>query len=177
MSIIALTGYAESGKSSLADILVYEHGYMRTKFAEPLKTMLRSIGLGDAEIEGDRKAVPCRILQGKTPRHAMQTLGTEWGREMIGDSFWVQLWQDKALTILAGGGKVVVDDCRFANEAAGVLNIGGAIWRIVRPGQIAGAHASESGIDDLPSSTTICNAPIPNWRDALRAAASNLLAA
>ena len=43
--------------------------------------MLYQLGLGEAHIEGALKEVPCELLGGKTPRYAMQTLGTEWGRD------------------------------------------------------------------------------------------------
>ncbi len=46
------------------------------------------------KIEGSLKAKPCSLLAGKTPRHAMQTLGTEWGRNCIGDGFWINLWRE-----------------------------------------------------------------------------------
>jgi hypothetical protein len=78
--LIALTGYAGSGKSTLADILACEHGFTVVKFAGPLKAMLRALGLDEREIEGDLKEQPCQLLAGHTPRRAMQTLGTEWGR-------------------------------------------------------------------------------------------------
>ena len=35
-------------------------------------------------IDGDLKEAPTPLFEGRTPRHAMQTLGTEWGRDRIG---------------------------------------------------------------------------------------------
>jgi hypothetical protein len=147
--IIALVGNAGAGKSTVADYLIAEHGYQRVKFAGPLKAMLRAIGLDDEEIEGSRKEQPCDLLCGKTPRHAMVTLGTEWGRDLIGVDFWAGLWEEEACAYLNGGWNVVVDDCRFPNELAAVKRRGGVAWRIVRPeheGSSIPCHRSEGGL-------------------------------
>src|SRR5690606_21287800 len=114
--VVAFTGRAGSGKSTASRYLVERHGYQLVKFAGPLKAMMRALGLGDRHIEGDDKELPCALLSGKTPRHAMQTLGTEWGRNCIGENFWVDLWTYHA----SQHERVVVDDCRFANEARAI---------------------------------------------------------
>ncbi|MDH1267062.1 deoxynucleotide monophosphate kinase [Rhizobium pusense] len=143
--VIALTGLAGSGKSTASKYLVEKHGYQLVKFAGPLKDMLRAIGLSEAQIEGELKETPCEWLQGKTPRHAMQTLGTEWGRKCMGKDFWTNLWRSRVDSVLAFDGRVVVDDCRFPNEAEAVRKLGGVVWRLVCRGGIAGSHESEAG--------------------------------
>jgi hypothetical protein len=143
--VVALTGAAGSGKSTAADYLIRQHGYERVKFAGPLKAMLKAAGLTDNQIEGTDKEKPTRLLQGKTPRHAMQTLGHEWGRNCIGEGFWVFLFEHAALQIVDNGGRVVVDDLRFPNEAAAVRALGGVIVKLEGRGGIAGTHASEAG--------------------------------
>lgn len=143
--VIALTGLAGSGKSTASKYLIEKHGYQLVKFAGPLKDMLRAIGLSEAQIEGGLKEEPCEWLQGATPRHAMQTLGTQWGRACIGPSFWIELWVRRVNLIIAEGGRVVVDDCRFPNEADEVRKLGGVVWKIVGRGGIAGSHESEAG--------------------------------
>lgn len=145
--VVALTGRAGSGKSTLADYLIERHGYVRVKFAGPLKAMMRAIGLSDAHIEGELKELPCPLLQGKTPRYAMQTIGTEWGRDIIGPEFWTGLWADVANDVLDNGGRVVCDDCRFDNEADTVRRFGGVVIELQGRGGIGGGHASEGGID------------------------------
>ena len=143
--IIGLTGYAGSGKSTAADVLV-ACGWERRKFATPLKNMLRSLLYDQGTdydtvnrmIEGDLKEVESAMLGGKTPRYAMQTLGTEWGRMRLSDSLWV----DAALRNL--GDRTVFDDVRFNNEARAIRSRGGLIIRVVRPGVgRASDHMSE----------------------------------
>ena len=140
--VVAFTGLAGSGKSTAADYLVTQ-GYRRVKFAGPLKSMMRALGLSEAHIEGDLKELPTPLLAGRTPRYAMQTIGTDWGRDLIGPTLWTGLWHATVSDVLDHGGRVVCDDCRFANEAEAVRNIGGRVIRLQGRGGIAGGHASE----------------------------------
>lgn len=155
--IVALTGAAGAGKSTAASYLTSQFGFKLEKFAGPLKDMLRAIGLSEQEIEGEWKNDPCDLLMGRTPRHAMQTLGTEWGRGYMGENFWVNLWMAR----VADKRLVVVDDCRFPNEAAAVRQLGGTIIRIVRPSNLFGeevyAHASEAHVSELPYDFEVVN--------------------
>lgn len=141
--ILALSGPAGSGKSTAAAHLITK-GYTLVKFAGPLKAMCRAVGLDDEHIEGSMKERPLDWLQDKSPRQFMQHLGTEFGRDCIGPHFWVGLWERAALDVLDQGGRVVCDDCRFANEADAVRKLGGVVVRLVGRGGLAGGHASES---------------------------------
>lgn len=154
-TIIAFTGLAGAGKSTAAFHLVKSRGFERVRFAGPLKAMMAALGLTAAEIDGDRKEQPCDLLGGKTPRWAMQTIGTEWGRKLIGDDLWIRAWQH-AVSQLPAGVPVVVDDCRFPNEAAAVQAAGGILVRIDRPGAgTASVHESEQHA--LPAVRTLHN--------------------
>lgn len=143
--LIAFTGPAGAGKTTAADILVAE-GWERIKFAAPLKEMMRSLyrfagvpeeGI-EARIEGRLKEEPDPVLLMATPRHAMQTLGTEWGRDMIRSQLWVHLWKAKVWRALGEGRDVVVDDCRFYNEGEAILDLGGLIVGVA--GRDKGLH-------------------------------------
>lgn len=155
-TIIAFTGLAGSGKSTAALHLEKNHGFARVRFAGPLKAMLAALGCTHEEIDGSHKEFPCNLLGGKTPRHAMQTLGTEWGRELIANDLWIRAWK-AAVDRLPAGVPVVVDDCRFPNEAEVVKAAGGLIIHVNRPGAGAGAagHISEQHV--LRSDYTIDN--------------------
>jgi energy-coupling factor transporter ATP-binding protein EcfA2 len=143
--LIALTGPAGSGKSTAAEALV-EHGWARVKFAATLKNMIRCMGLTDEHIEGHLKEQPVEWLGGRTPRYVMQSLGTEWGRRMVHPQVWVWLTQREIMGHLAAGRNVVVDDCRFDNEAHMIRQLGGKIVRLTGRGGIAGGHESENGV-------------------------------
>jgi hypothetical protein len=146
--VVAFTGVAGSGKSTAAGYLAERHGYTRVRFAGPLKAAMAAMGFSHSEIEGELKETPNDALGGKTPRYAMQTLGTEWGRNCIVDDFWIRLWRRDVDAVLAGGGRVVVDDCRFPNEAQAIRKLGGDIFKIEGRGGIAGGHVSERGCGD-----------------------------
>lgn len=143
--VVAFTGVAGSGKSTAAQLLVDKLGYTRVRFAQGLKDMMRAIGATEEEIEGSLKETPAAWLCGKTPRQAMQALGTAWGRDSIGEDFWLSLWRSSAKAVIEAGGRVVTDDCRFPNEAAAIRKFGGDIFKIEGRGGIAGGHVSEAG--------------------------------
>jgi len=126
--IIGFSGKMGSGKTTAAKYLVQHHGFHRVRFAGPLKAMMASLGLSNEEIEGNLKEKQCELLCGKTPRWAMQSIGTEWGRDMIGSEVWVNAWHRAR----QGLELVVVDDVRFENEAAAIKAAGGLLVRIER---------------------------------------------
>jgi hypothetical protein len=161
--VVALTGLEGSGKSTAAGFLVAQNGFRLEKFAGPLKDMLRAIGLQEDEIESPLKNQPCDALLGRTPRHAMQTLGTEWGRKCIDEDFWLSLWHTR---VVDGRGRfVVVDDCRFPNEAQIIKDLGGVIVRIERPDRKhdaqAASHISEALLNELPYDFIVQNVGSP----------------
>jgi hypothetical protein len=98
------------------------------------------LGITDAQLDGEDKAMPIHDLGGASARTMMQTLGTEWGRRMIHPDLWASVWKRHVATL---DGPVVVDDLRFPNEAAAIREMGGIIWRVYRPGLVTMDHASE----------------------------------
>lgn len=159
--IIAFTGLAGAGKSTAAAYLVKHHRFERVRFAGPLKAMMAALGLSQEQIEGSEKEKPCALLGGKTPRYAMQTIGTEWGRDLIDFDLWIRAWQ-AAVDAKRPEIPVVVDDCRFPNEAAAVRAAGGVLVRIDRPGAGLGAAGHVSEAHTLPSGWTILNDGSPD---------------
>lgn len=162
--VVAFTGLAGSGKSTATKYLVERHGYTLVKFAGPLKDMCRAVGLTEEQVEGGQKETPTRLLQGKSPRQFMQLLGTDFGRDLIGKDFWIFLWEHAALKVLDAGGRVVVDDCRFPNEASAIRKLGGDIFKVAGRGGLAGDHASER-MDFLADSIIVNDGEIEDLHD------------
>lgn len=133
--LVAFAGRAGSGKSEAANILLDDLHWTRVKFADILKSMLRAYyemcGLDadeiDERLEGDLKETPDPFLNGRTPRHAMQTIGGEWGRDLMDEKLWVSAWKRRVQLKLRAGYSVVVDDLRYQNEADAIRELGGEI--------------------------------------------------
>lgn len=154
--IIGFAGLAGSGKTTAARMLEEEADFVRLPFAGPLKAMGRAFGLTPHEMAGDLKEAPCAALCGRTPRQFLQALGTDFGRNMIGENVWVEAWrravEKERLDAVASFCEadppfnIVVDDVRFPNEVAAIEAMGGVVVRIDRPGagSASGAgHPSE----------------------------------
>jgi cytidylate kinase len=149
--IIAFTGNMGSGKSTAAEALQNTYKWRRMSFAEPLRDMLRCIGLEASDFTPEGKKRKIEWL-GKTPRELMQTLGTEWGRKLASDSIWVDLMRRRiefGFNELGYDG-VVIDDCRFDNEAKAIREMGGIVIKISNPSTacVNPSHASESGVSN-----------------------------
>lgn len=129
--VIGFAGRIGCGKTTAA-VELYRYGFTRVRFAGPFKAMLRSLGLTEREIDGDHKELPCELLGGKTPRYAMQTLGSEWGRALIDPQLWLNAWL-RSIEKVPPNVPIVADDVRFANEAAAIHAMGGVVIRVVRP--------------------------------------------
>jgi hypothetical protein len=156
--IIGFCGRAGAGKSFAAAYLVRAHGFTRLRFAGPIKAMMIALGCTEDEVDGPHKERPSALLGGKTPRQAMQLLGTEWGRQLVADDLWIDAWARHADEALAAGRPIVVDDVRFLNEVTAIRRRGGRIVRVVREGarSSSGAtHASET--QALPVDAAIYN--------------------
>lgn len=143
--LIGVTGRARAGKDTLAQILGY-YGYARVALADPLRRVIASLtGMTFEElVNSPDKELPHPKLGGVSPRRAMQTLGTEWGRDLI----WQDLWVTHAMDQIAHHPRVVIPDVRFDNEADAIRSRGGIILHVHRD---AGetkveAHKSEDGV-------------------------------
>lgn len=146
-----------SGKSTVANYLVTRHGFAKVAFATPLKAMtsalLRSAGIQEDHIAdyvyGDRKEELLPAI-GVSSRRLQQTIGTEWGRELIRETLWTDIALAKARAYLDDGISVVIDDMRFPNEYGAVTLAHGDCYRVVRPdARVTIGHASEGQLDGV----------------------------
>jgi len=126
--IVSFIGPIGAGKTTASDVLTAHLGYKKVSFADPLKGMLMRLGLEWDNVYGETKEKAHPILCGRTPRYAMQTLGTEWGRHAIHPDLWVRAWQFQIQPLQF----VTVDDLRFENEYKMVRSLNGVIIKIHR---------------------------------------------
>lgn len=155
--IIGITGKKGSGKSTVARLLTREYGFSRRPFAAGLKHMLSGLGVPPEILDGDdtAKSKPLDCLGGHTMRFAAQTLGTEWGRNCMGENFWVDRW----IRTMPSNYKIVADDVRFLNEAKAIMDLGGTIVRVKREfiETRHDLHASEVEMDQIVAQYEITN--------------------
>lgn len=153
--IIALTGLAGSGKSTIASYWVQAHGFTRLRFAGPLEDMLRAgFGLSDRYVDGDLADEPCRALAGQTPRQAMQALDIKWGRKLIHPAIWTAAWTSR---LRRAALPVVADDLHRTDEAAALREVGGLIIRVVRTSLVTGVPDSDIAHAGIEEDFTILN--------------------
>jgi hypothetical protein len=146
--LIGVAGKKRAGKDTAAKFLVQDHGFKAMAFAHPLKDAAKIIfGWGDEHVYGELKEVDDPFW-GFSPRWALQHMGTEAMRKNIDDQIWVKATMRKALPMIEKGENVVITDVRFPNEAQAILDAGGQLWRVERPGLETSDHASETSLDD-----------------------------
>ncbi len=148
LPIIGIAGHARAGKDTVAYFIQEEYRAITYAFAEPLKAMLRVIGLDDQDLTGWRKDENNYDFH-TTPRHMMQTLGTEWGRDSINEDIWVIVAAKRIQRLCHAqpDATIIITDVRFENEADFVRRHGFLI-HVERPIQrIDGStHRSENPI-------------------------------
>jgi len=130
-------------------MLVNQVGAKKMAFADPLKDAAKIIfSWTDEHVYGALKEV-VDPYWGFTPRWALQKLGTEGVRDVIGKDTWVKSTRRRIEACLAEGQHVILTDVRFPEEARLVKELGGAVWLIQRdslPELAADAHPSETAM-------------------------------
>lgn len=157
--LIGLAGKAGVGKDTAAAHLRAAHGFRQIAFADPIRAMLQAaLALEPKDFEPGRKE---QILPeiGKSPRQLMQSLGTEWGRNLVHPEIWVRLAEDKVVAEhISLGHALVISDVRLENEAQMIRHYGGTIVHLHRKAAAhVVAHSSEAGINVKPADWTIHN--------------------
>jgi len=154
MIVIGLTGNIGSGKTTIAEYLVKNYGFIRLAFADELKRMLVKAGI----------LTPDEVKE-KTPyaRRMLQLIGTELIRKQIDKNFWVKKLDEKIKYLIKEGKeRFVIDDVRFPNEAEYIRSLGGKIIRIKREIHCQKQnwvlnHESEMYINSIPVDFEITN--------------------
>jgi hypothetical protein len=165
--IIGLSGWAQSGKDSVAAILQQKFLFAKCAFADLLRQSILALNpivsvefngrvwrvkdcLDAYGYEGTKKNFP-------EYRYLLQAMGTEVGRTLFHYDFWV----DKTIEKIHESPfeKWVIADVRFPNEAEAIQRENGKVIRIDRPGVTAvNDHISEHALDDFDFDLRINNA-------------------
>lgn len=164
--LVGVSGYARAGKDSFGDALAAQFGFVKASFAAPMKQMAEALDpIVGLSLPGDDLLRLNDLLRhggwefAKTHpevREFLQRLGTEGGRKIFGEDFWVNhtLSQYDDVPLL----RVAICDVRFRNEARAIEKRGGTVVRIVRPGcEAPNDHQSEHDLDGCTFDAVIEN--------------------
>lgn len=157
--LIGLGGKLRSGKDAFADYLVEHHGYVKMGMSDVLHesamAMNPIIHVGDRDVfryQDVTAELGYVAAKEEYPEYRafLQRMGTEFGRNILGEHTWVGLTMSRILDQFEQGSDVVVTGIRFPNELQMIRDIGGrSIW-INRPGLVTAEahaqHASETGV-------------------------------
>lgn len=155
--IIGLSGYAQSGKDTVASILTANYGYKRVAFADPIRKLLYELNPHLSKHHSLQEFVDEYgwDIAKKTSevRSLLQNLGVA-ARKVISEDVWV----DAAFNQMSKPGNYVITDVRFENEANKVKEFGGEVWRIKRPGiEAVNGHISEHALDGYKADKILSN--------------------
>ena len=160
MNLIGITGFKTSGKDTTYEAIrtLTEGQAVRRAFADNLKRIgALALGLDFEAMDYFKEEGRAEVWDGEwlttvRGRQYLQNLGVG-AREVFGLNFWVDqvlpidkarrelIWRDPKTNELPKW--AVVTDVRFPNEAHRVLDLGGEVWEVVRPGLESDGHASE----------------------------------
>ena len=161
--ILGISGYGSSGKDEFFRAAERFKGYAfkRSAFADPLKRITSELLDVPIEYFYDRilKGHPLTIFGYEfTPDQACIKVGTEVGRNLHPD-----IWVRKAMKNLPPD--TIFTDCRFPNEARAIVEHGGIVVRVERPGvgpridmNTGKPHISDVALDDWPFDFILHNA-------------------
>lgn len=139
--IIGLCGGIGSGKSTAGKYLAVRYGAVEHAFADPIYAAVSAItGMSVAELQDRSQKERHLSWLPASPRRLLQTLGTEWGRDLIHPEIWVLSTLRRIE--FSDAPLVVITDVRFPNEAEAIRERGGFVWRVIRP---AGHSPSDDG--------------------------------
>jgi len=132
---------ARVGKDTAADILVRRARYCRVGFADALKEMALDVFPTLRDRVGTWGWDRVKTTDPGV-REMLQRLGVA-AREHLGENVWVEA----VFSNMDPGGRYVISDVRFPNEAERILAAGGVVYRIDRPGVgPANGHVSEMAL-------------------------------
>lgn len=149
--LIGLAGFAQVGKTSIADVLYQDRGFREVSFAAPLKELLALIDPLVFYKDGSGLVRYSSVLEHQTlewakkhtdARDYLIRLG-DGARRTLGQTVWVDAAMARVDRLMEKRTPVIVADVRYPNEADAILRRGGEVWLVQREG-VEPAHPTEA---------------------------------
>lgn len=168
--VIAVCGFKQSGKDTIANYLCQDYGYTNIKIAEPLKVVCKYLfNVTDQQLEDHVLKETVDPVWGVTPRQLMQFVGTDMMqfklKELIPSIdrlFWIKRLV-KTYDINADSStKLVISDLRFPHEHECLKNTYGSDLLVIKTirketHDINDLHPSEKEIELISPDVIIEN--------------------
>ena len=167
--IIGLVGLKTSGKTTIANYLVSNYGFIEYSIATPLKEIAKIFGFQHQDVYGSEEdKMKIHPILGISARTFLQKFGTEICREHMSmilpdmkmgkyGIIWIHLLQQ---FLNSNKNKnIVISDVRFEDEANTILEYSNALLLYIERDNVlkTDTHKSELLFDKLSPSITIQN--------------------
>jgi len=140
--IVGLTGFAGSGKDTVAKSMKLRGQFNRVAFADPLKNL--AMKLDPVCVDPDNSSIFSlrnqvnlygweQTKRYEDVRRFLQRLGAG-ARETFGEDVWIRAASKVVLGYVTDKKNVVLTDVRYPNEVDYVKSLGGFVVRVERPG-------------------------------------------
>lgn len=164
--VIGVGGLLTSGKDTVADYLVDGHGWTKLNMSSILHeamlaldpwipvnahpSIINPIGFNGESVRYSHLIEQVGYTSAKNnpeARRLLQALGTDVGRNLLGESVWVDAMRNKILDQFDEGKSVIVSGIRFPNEVD-LINgfVEGKTWWVDRGLKNSSTHASENSV-------------------------------
>uniref|UniRef100_A0A6C0KSR2 Deoxynucleoside monophosphate kinase n=1 Tax=viral metagenome TaxID=1070528 RepID=A0A6C0KSR2_9ZZZZ len=154
--LFVFVGNIGCGKTTAANILQKDFGFLEFSFASPLKDFALSIGFNFEDVYGSQEEkTNVNINFGISGRQFMQKFGTDIMRANSGflfnnkiDNIWVKAMEIKISS--AKNKNIVVSDGRFVDEIESLKKFGAIVVRLKRSNSpYTSCHSSEIEIHKI----------------------------
>jgi hypothetical protein len=184
--IVGLAGYARAGKSEAAKGLeavgweVHAYADKLREFLYTLNPIIEQSNMAFVTVKGYVLQRPVQLrdiidkygwdgykgsMYSGEIRRLIQTLGTDCGRNLIGENVWV----DSTFKYYLPEDQWVIADVRFPNELNAIRERGGLVIRITKPdvGPLNN-HPSETSLDEYDLPVLVNDGSINQLHDKIR---------
>lgn len=161
--LIGLGGKLSAGKDTMADYLVSVHGFVKLGVSDQLAKALYTLNpwIGERYDTAGHYVEQIRYREvidsigyveaKRDPevRRLLQVLGTEVGRDQLGEDIWVNASRLRIMQYLENGTPVVLTSIRYPNESRMIRECGGTLVWVERPGAPVSGSSTGSPAENI----------------------------